>query len=218
MVSVHSPVKGVGVATRDRLLDAAAHVMRTRGLARATTREIARAAGYSEATLYKHFEDKSDLFLAVLHERLPSFLPFVDQLFSGPDEVPLRDRLAAVARTAIAFYEESFPMVASVFSEPELLAAHRTAAAGRGGGPHRPAEAVVRYLRAEQQRGRVRDGADCEAAAGLLLGACLQYAFLRSYSQQPADPEAVAAHARALADTLVAGLTPASQHARPHTP
>ena len=28
--------------------------------------EIARAAGYSEGTLYKHFESKEDLFLAVL--------------------------------------------------------------------------------------------------------------------------------------------------------
>src|ERR1700733_13336135 len=58
--------------TRDRILDAAAHVMRTRGFARTTTKEIARAAGYSEATLYKHFLDKTDLFLAVLKERLPS--------------------------------------------------------------------------------------------------------------------------------------------------
>ena len=58
--------------TRDRILDAAAHVMRTLGFARTTTKEIARAAGYSEATLYKHFQDKTDLFLAVLKERLPS--------------------------------------------------------------------------------------------------------------------------------------------------
>src|ERR1700760_4013925 len=58
--------------TRDRILDAAAHVMRTRGFARTTPKEIARAAGYSEATLYKHFTDKTDLFLAVLKERLPS--------------------------------------------------------------------------------------------------------------------------------------------------
>ncbi|HEX4258089.1 MAG TPA: helix-turn-helix domain-containing protein, partial [Streptosporangiaceae bacterium] len=45
--------------TRDRILDAATHVMRTRGFARTTTKEIARAAGYSEATLYKHFQDKT---------------------------------------------------------------------------------------------------------------------------------------------------------------
>ena len=41
------------MSTRDRMLDAAAHVMHTRGLSRATTKEIAKAAGYSEAALYK---------------------------------------------------------------------------------------------------------------------------------------------------------------------
>ena len=46
-----------GSSTRDRMLDAAYTVMRTRGLARATTKEIAREAGFSEAALYKHFED-----------------------------------------------------------------------------------------------------------------------------------------------------------------
>ena len=50
----------------------ALHVMPTRGLARTTTKEIARAAGYSEATLYKLFDDKFDLFLCVLAERLPT--------------------------------------------------------------------------------------------------------------------------------------------------
>ena len=71
--------------TRDRILDAAAHVMRTRGFARTTTREIARAAGYSEATLYKHFQDKTDLFLAVLKERLPSLRGTLGALSAGID-------------------------------------------------------------------------------------------------------------------------------------
>jgi AcrR family transcriptional regulator len=197
------------LGTRDQILDAAAHVMRTRGFARTTTKAIAAAAGYSEATLYKHFQDKSDLFLAVLHERLPSFWPFVDELAAAPGAGALRDRLAAIARSAIAFYEESFPMSASLFSEPDLLAAHRAAVSRRDAGPHRPVEAVARYLLAEQQRGRVRSEVDADAAAGLLLGACFQYAFLRCFSQRPLDPEAADAYAASVADTLLTGLVPA---------
>jgi AcrR family transcriptional regulator len=197
------------LGTRDRILDAAAHVMRTRGLARTTTKEIARAAGYSEATLYKHFSDKPDLFLAVLHERMPSFPPFKKALIAGEGEGTLRDWLDATARTAIAFYEESFPMSASMFSEPDLLAAHRAAAIRSGGGPQRPIEAVAGYLRAEQQRGTVRPGADCDAAAAMLIGACFQYAFLRSFFGQPADQEAVESYASSVADTLAAALVPA---------
>src|SRR4051794_40616709 len=58
--------------TRDRILDAAAELMRTRGIIRTTTKEIAKAAGFSEATLYKHFRDKEELLLRVLRERMPA--------------------------------------------------------------------------------------------------------------------------------------------------
>ena len=56
--------------TRDRILDAAATVMREKGIAKATTKEIARAAGYSEALLYKHFADKQEIYMGVLRERV----------------------------------------------------------------------------------------------------------------------------------------------------
>jgi AcrR family transcriptional regulator len=215
--------------TRDRILDAAAHVMRTRGFARTTTKEIARAAGYSEATLYKHFQDKTDLFLAVLKERLPSLGSTLSALSAGIDtdagpqasagpngpaastaaSESLASRLTATAHGAIAFYEASFPISASVFSEPELLAAHHAAVTGRGGGPQYPLEALGRYLRLEQGRGRIRPGADCDAAASLLLGSCFQYAFLRCFAQLPPDPAAAQAHATAIVTTLLAGLQPA---------
>jgi AcrR family transcriptional regulator len=190
--------------TRDRILDAASHVMRTRGFARTTTKEIARAAGYSEATLYKHFQDKTDLFLAVLKERLPRPPVLLD------GQGTLQDRLAATARGAIAFYEASFPISASVFSEPDLLAAHHAAVTRQGAGPQYPLEALARYLRLEQEHGRIPAGADCTAAASLLLGSCFQYAFLRCFAQLAPDPAAAAAHATAIAATLLAGLAPAA--------
>jgi len=195
-----------GLGTRDQILDAAAHVMRTRGFARTTTKEIARAAGYSEATLYKHFQDKSDLFLAVLHERLPSFRPLLADLARDPGRGSLSDNLATTARSAIAFYLEGFPVSASIFSEPELLAAHSAAITRRGAGPHLPMQELARYLRAEQQLGRIRPGADCDAAAALLLGACFQYAFLRSFFQQAPTPAEVEGYAAAITATLMTGL------------
>jgi AcrR family transcriptional regulator len=211
--------------TRDRILDAAAHVMRTRGFARTTTKEIARAAGYSEATLYKHFQDKTDLFLAVLKERLPSLGSTLSALSAGIDADSdhasdasasadpatsdlLATRLTATAHGAIAFYEASFPISASVFSEPELLTAHHAAVTRQGAGPQYPLEALARYLRLEQGRGRVHPGADCDAAASLLLGSCFQYAFLRCFAQLPPDPDAAAGHATAITATLLAGLAP----------
>ena len=194
--------------TRDRILDAAAHVMRTHGFARTTTKQIARAAGYSEASLYKNFQDKTDLFLAVLKERLPSLTPVLRELSAAPGEGALAERLAAVVQGAIAFYEASFPISASIFSDPVLLAAHHDAVTAQGSGPRHPLLELARYLRLEQQHGGDRPGADCDAAASMLLGSAFQYAFFHSFAQLAPDPEAAAAHAASAAATLLAGLEP----------
>ncbi|MEV0681255.1 TetR/AcrR family transcriptional regulator [Actinosynnema sp. NPDC050436] len=178
------------MSTRDRILDAAAHVMRTKGLARATTKEIAKAAELSEAALYKHFQDKTGMFLAVLRERVPSDLgALVAGLRAGEGEV--RENLEAVARTAIGFYSETFPIAASVFSEPTLLAAHSELLRQRGAGPHAEVEALARYLAGEQRIGRLAASADPCATAGMLLGACHYHVFLGFFTEWPADPRAI---------------------------
>jgi AcrR family transcriptional regulator len=192
--------------TRGRLLDAAAHVMRTLGFARTTTKEIAKASGYSEATIYKHFPDKTALFLAVLHERLPSFGPFVRELDDEAGDRPVHDRVCALARAAIAFYLEGFPVSASIFAEPALLAAHRAALAERAGGPRSPLTALTGYLNAEQRRGRIRADADCAGAAALLLGACFQYAFLCCFEQRQPPAGEIDAYAASVTGTLLAGI------------
>jgi AcrR family transcriptional regulator len=189
-------------STRDRVLDAAAEVIRTRGMANATTREIAKAAGYSEATLYKHFAGKVDLLVAVLRERTPGFAQLAHAM-SDVDE-DLTAGLTKIATAAIAFYTSSFPMLASIFSDPSILAAHTAGLRKVGAGPHRVNEAVVDYLRDQQERGKVRAGADLYAAAGLLIGACFQHAFLghMNWSERRPDPAA----ARSFAELTAAAL------------
>lgn len=196
------------MSTRDRILDAAAEVMWRLGLARATTKEIARAAGYSEATLYKHFRDKEDLFVRVLSERLPQFVSLTKELSGRVGQGTVRGNLEQLAGSAIAFYDQSFPMAASIFAEPRLLAAQRTGVRRSGAGPHRGQEAVAAYLRAEQDIGRVSREADPEAAAALLLGACLYHAFLHSFYGEEPSAQALEALAAALTDTAINGLTP----------
>ncbi len=57
--------------TRQRILAAAAPEFSARGYAGATTRGIAAAAGISELTLFRHFGNKKNLFLAVMGENSP---------------------------------------------------------------------------------------------------------------------------------------------------
>ncbi|MFD0468758.1 hypothetical protein ACFQ0B_10900 [Nonomuraea thailandensis] len=70
-------------------------------------------------------------------------------------------------------------------------------------------------MRAEQAAGRVRAEADVRAAAGLLLGACFQHAFLGHMSEAGFrdDEEAAAAFVR----TLLGTLTPAPPPCPPPT-
>lgn len=165
------------MSARDAILDAAATIMRDLGIARATTKEIARRAGYSEAALYKHFADKQALFLAVLTERSPRIAAP-----AAPGDGDLRTNVTALVAALVSFYAHSFPMAASIFSERELLAAWRAQLAERGVGPHLPRAAVADYLRAEQALGRIARPVNVDAAATMLCGAALYEAFLASFS------------------------------------
>ncbi|MFB4281951.1 TetR/AcrR family transcriptional regulator [Nonomuraea sp. MTCD27] len=190
--------------TRDLIIDAAAQVMAERGLAHATTRQIAQAAGFTEAALYKHFTNKADLLVAVMRERSPGFASLAQALNGRAGTGTLAANLTAVARAAISFYGEGFPMLASMFADPATLTAHKEELRQQGAGPHKANEFVAAYLRAEQDLGRIRREADVTAAAGLLLGACFQYAFL-GHMAPPAgrdDAAAAAAFARTLLQQL----------------
>ena len=56
-------------ARREQIVEAATRVFAQKGFRRATTREVARAAGVSEGTIYNYFEGKDALLMAIL-ERL----------------------------------------------------------------------------------------------------------------------------------------------------
>lgn len=51
---------------REQLLDCAADLFAKMGYARATTAQLARAAGVTEPIIYRHFESKKDLFVALI--------------------------------------------------------------------------------------------------------------------------------------------------------
>ncbi|MEV6197356.1 helix-turn-helix domain-containing protein [Streptomyces sp. NPDC051920] len=192
---------------RIRILDAAHELMLTLGLSRATTKEIARAAGCSEAALYKYFPSKEELFIRVLHERLPQLGPLLERLTAAPREHSLEENLTEIARQAALFYEQSFPIAASLYAETQLKRRHDDAMRAMGAGPHMPIQGVAAYLLAEQRAGRVQQDTDTFAAASLLLGACAQRAFAYDATEEGTPPP-LDTFAPALARTLLAGIAP----------
>ena len=113
------------------LLALARRVFRERGH-QATTREVAAAAGLSQAALFKRFASKEALFLAALGSNEPSLQEFVA---IAPHADDPRAYLAAVAGWIMQHNREVMPTVLSLASHPrygrELMAeVHRHHRAG----------------------------------------------------------------------------------------
>ncbi|MEV3962754.1 TetR/AcrR family transcriptional regulator [Nocardia sp. NPDC050193] len=166
------------MSTRERILDAAADILRTRGVVHATTKEIAQHAGVSEPTLYKYFGDKEKLLLAVLRERLPG----PARAAVTPGEGELAGNLTELACAALDFYRQAIPMLGALLADPRRMAAHRAAMAEYGAGPEKAVGAFAAYLAAERDLGRIAADTDPDAVAALLIGACFHEAFLDHYS------------------------------------
>jgi AcrR family transcriptional regulator len=186
---------------RERILDAAAVVMKQKGVANTTTKAIAAEAGYSEAMLYKHFADKQELFLLLLKERLP----LVHPRLAAPGWGDLAENLADIVAQLMNYYAELFPMSVSIFSAPDLLRQHREGIERHGAmGPIGPVRMLTNYLGAERDAGRLRPDADTTAAAQMLVGVAFHQGFLAAYQSKT---EVEGAHALAVA--AVATVLPA---------
>src|SRR5215470_9507754 len=143
------------VSTREQILDAASSLIRNIGLGHTTTKEIASAAGLSEAALYRHFADKAEMFLCVIGERMPPLVAALKDLPARVGHRSVRGNLEDLARVALPLYDETLPMATSLFAEPELLARHQEQLRQKDAGPHRSLEHVAAYVHAEQRLGRI---------------------------------------------------------------
>ena len=174
--------------TRQLILDGAKKVVREKGLAGATTREIVREVGCAEGTLYVHFADRIELFLALLRQSLPPMTEPLRELEYLAGRGTVRGNLEKVVRGALAFMREVVPLVASLFAEPELLRAHREELRRRKEGPHLSMMAVENYIRAEQRLGRIERRINPKAVYALLYGACLHRIFISHFLGQQIGP------------------------------
>jgi AcrR family transcriptional regulator len=198
-------------STREQILDAATSLIRNIGLGHTTTKEIASAAGLSEAALYRHFADKAELFLCVIGERMPPLVAVLKDLPARAGFRSVRTNLEDLARIALPFYDQTLPMATSLFAEPELLARHQRQLRDKQAGPHRSLEQVAAYVRAEQRLGRINPRVDPEAVAALLIGSCVARALIRRFLGEQYEPPADERFVRGVVRTLLEGLGPPSR-------
>ena len=186
---------GSGRDLRERIVEAAARVIRERGLAGARTRAIAEAAGCAEGSIYRYFPTKVDVLLAAVRAQLAAPGEQLRHLPAAAGSATVEENLLAAARAALAFYGDLVPLADGVAADAELQAEQRG-----------PLDAVASYLEAERRLGRVRSDADPALAARLLLDGCLGESFLDALTGSAQSPAERERYARELVAAVAAGV------------
>lgn len=162
-----------GEATRERLLDATRRVVREVGYTHATTRTIAREAGVTEGTIYRHFPDKRALFFAAVLDGNASMLGELANLPARAGHDTVEDNLIWALHRLSTLRDEVLPLELALLTDPQAegppilpLPGEGTTAGTAIPGP--PA-AITAYLAAEQRLGRMRPEIDPDHATVVLL-------------------------------------------------
>ena len=108
-------------ARREQILLGAAQVFSEKGFHKATTKQIARAAGISEGTIYNYFDNKRDLLLAMLE--VIGTQPFKVVVEAHAHDTP-KAFLRAVLSERFQLLQQRgqfmAPVLAEVFADVEL--------------------------------------------------------------------------------------------------
>ncbi|MBA3846660.1 MAG: TetR/AcrR family transcriptional regulator [Planctomycetes bacterium] len=138
-------------------------------------REIARAAGCSEAALYRHWPNKEGLVDALFREHLDDVTKRLDQAIASHEA--LADRVFAACQSCYRLYDEQ-PLVFRFV----LLVQHELSK-NLEPGMRGPQDVVVDLVRAAVKRGECR--VDPPLAAAALIGVFLQTATFVLYGRLP---------------------------------
>lgn len=179
------PAPVYGAAT-ENILEAALRQFEDFGLRRTTIEDIARRAGVSRVTIYRHFKNKETLVEAVIVRETQAFYERLDaavQRFDTTDE-----RLVEGFAFALTHARQHALLNRLLRTEPETFLPYLTTVGG-------PLVAAARAFVAEGLGREVKEGRlpplDVEVAAELLVRLVLSF-LLTPDSAAPLDTEAQA--------------------------
>lgn len=156
---------------REEILRVTHEMIRERGIAKLTTREVARRAGVSEGSVFYHFEDRFGLLKAVFERSLgPLHLQDV-----GLDD-DLRTTVTRMSESIESFLTGSLDVMFAAQSDSELRDALRTYMLENDYGPHRGVSGIGAHLATRQEIGDMRADIDPKVVAAMIVDDSFQRA------------------------------------------
>lgn len=196
------------LSLREHLISAAERVIRRKGFARITVREIAREAGVADGTLYNHFSDKEELLVEAVLRQLSEVEDMFRELSRKAGTGTVAGNLQSLATAVLDYEWEAVPLLGSLHTEPLLFERLASRFHSENRGLHGAREAVKSYLREEQKLGRVDRRVDPDAVAMLLVGTLHDQLFTRHMLGDNVEKTVDASVIPKLVKALMRGIDP----------
>ena len=196
-----------GPLTRKQILDASLRLFSEKGFARTSVRDIAQAAGITDAAIYYHFASKRDLFEALIEER--GFTAALENLERAEITVGPREAIQGIAMGALEFIYANRDlmkvlMVEAMAQDPVAAEEYRILV-------ERWEKAEARILRHYAEHGQLRTEAIDELATQLVVTVIGVFA---DYLMKPAQasttdtpPPNLMRHVEVAMQHIVQGIT-----------
>jgi AcrR family transcriptional regulator len=187
---------------REAILEAARQVFLSQGY-RGGTKRIARLAGVSEGSIFRHFGTKPALFVAAMEDDA-GLATWDRNLRSQAGQGDIRRNLENLGKQVLDHLLVVLPRVVMVRSSGIMLSHPPTNASGV---PHSilRMQAIAEYLRAEARLGRLAPG-NAGMLAHIFLATLAHYAFQKTvFGFRPASP---GAYIRTVVDMLLRASEP----------
>lgn len=186
------------VRTRQKVLDAARGLFAERGYEPATIRDIAKGAGMSTGAVFANFQDKAELFEAVLTEDMTKL---ADTVKAGAGEGSVKARLAAALTAGYHGSLDQLPLFQAIVARSwfQPLAAETRARAVT----KQLLAVITQILRDGVGKGELSQDADVPLLTDLLWDA-----YLSNYRRAAYDSwteEQLSAHVAKQIDVILAG-------------
>lgn len=162
----------------ESIIEAAAQVLERRGYQGATTNRIAERAGVSVGTLYQYFNNKDEIFNALIERETTSFLEAIEGSISGP-EVENRAAIRKLLEAAYASDQLVLGVRQVMRNLPSQAYSEQNMAIRR-----EMHSLVMRFL---EQRGAIPELDDLSLAADVFIAQCEGMTYLGRISRDTGE-------------------------------